>query len=116
MIADHVGVSQPMVSRHRAARSATEKVFQSPTRAGRDGRRINTSNIRHSNQRRREAPTISRHAFQPVRTGSRPLPMTALNMPHDPVMGAKTLIELFGADYLRALVEFLSKHLQGEKR
>ena len=39
--------------------------------------------------------------------------MTALNMPHDPVMGARTLIDLFDADYLRALTTFLTQHLEG---
>jgi len=39
--------------------------------------------------------------------------MRALNMPQDPVMGARTLIELFDATYLRALVAFLTKHLEG---
>jgi hypothetical protein len=39
--------------------------------------------------------------------------MRALNMPRDPVMGARTLIELFDATYLRALVVFLTKHLEG---
>ena len=39
--------------------------------------------------------------------------MTALDMPHDPVMGARTLIGLFDADYLRALTTFLTKHLEG---
>ena len=50
---------------------------------------------------------------QPTRAPT-PLPkMTALSMPHDPVMGARTLIEVFDADYLRSLVGEISNHLKG---
>ena len=126
-VAEHVGVSNTMVSNHRAAMVAAKRATRTepsvvnglqlkpagrscrgPKRVGRDGKR-------YSMGRPSQPRSISRHAFQPVRTGTRPPSMTALNMPHDPVMGAKTLIELFGVDYLRALVDFLTKHLQGVK-
>lgn len=121
-IAEHVGVSKEMVRRYRetierqVAQYATSNSPNAPrqnvtTRVGRDGKRYPS---RQPAQRRpRGKVRISRKAFKPVRTGSKPLPMTALNMPHDPVMGARTLIDLFDAEYLRALVAFLDKHLEG---
>lgn len=39
--------------------------------------------------------------------------MTAINMPHDPVYGARALIAIFDVDYLRALVGEISNHLKG---
>ncbi len=124
-IAEHVGVSVETVRRYRevlerqkAAQEARSPKAAQPaqgahcapcesTRVGRDGRR------RRAQQRRGRTPAIARNAHQPVRTGTPPAPMTALNMPHDPVMGARTLIEVFDADYLRALVAFLTQHLEG---
>lgn len=124
-IAEHVGVGETMVRRYReileqqkASKETTSPKATSPgrsataaareaTRIGKDGRRY------RSRQRRRRTGGIAKKAFKPVRTGSAPARMTALNLPHDPVMGARTLIELFDADYLRALVTFLTKHLEG---
>ena len=37
--------------------------------------------------------------------------MTALSMPHNPVMGARTLIEVFDPDYLRAVAEEIATYL-----
>jgi len=111
-IAEHVGVHHSMVSRHRAALESTVAQRQSERRVGLDGRRRSTSSARQRPRRRARAGT-ARNAFKPVRAGSAPARMTALNLPHDPIMGARTLIELFDADYLRALVTFLTKHLEG---
>jgi hypothetical protein len=44
-IAEHVGVSQPMVGKYRSQLAATQKDFESTERTGRDGRTINTENI-----------------------------------------------------------------------
>ena len=124
-IAEHVGVGETMVRRYREileqqkasqgttspkATSANRGATVAPregTRIGKDGRRY------RSRQRRRRTDGIAKNAFKPVRAGSAPARMTALNLPHDPIMGARTLIELFDADYLRALVTFLKKHLEG---
>jgi len=116
-IAEHVGVSNDMVRRYRAAMERqvseydTSNHSRPTTRVGRDGKRYPAKPT--ARRRTRGKPRISRKAFKPIRTGSKPLPMTALNMPHDPVMGARTLIDLFDTDYLRALVAFLDKHLEG---
>jgi len=122
---EDVGVGETMVRRYREileqqrasqgttspkATSANRGATVAPregTRIGKDGRRY------RSRQRRRRTDGIAKNAFKPVRTGSPPTKMTALNLPHDPIMGARTLIELFDADYLRALVTFLTKHLEG---
>lgn len=114
-IAEHVGVSTSTVWRHRtrldqqkaAAESATFSHEKVARRTGRDGKQ------RPARNRSRRAGGIAKNALSPVRTGSAPAKMTALNMPHDPIMGARTLIEVFGTDYLRALIVFLSKHLEG---
>ncbi len=120
-LAEHVGVSVEMVRRYREVLDRqVATVATSPTgsgapaahrtgRVGRDGKRYPA----RSAKRRAAKPAVARNAHQPVRNG-RPMPaMTALNMPHDPLMGARALIGQFSADYLRALVAFLSKHLEG---
>lgn len=111
-IAEHVGVSEEMVRQRRMQLDSTvrSQPLGPATRVGRDGKRYPA----RSAKRRAAKPAIARNAHQPVRNG-RPMPaMTALNMPHDPLMGARALIGQFSADYLRALVAFLSKHLEGD--
>lgn len=117
-IAEHVGVGETMVRRHReileqqkAAQSSGAPKAHLPACVGRDGKRYPARSAKRRGARR--AGGIARNAFKPVRTGTEPARMTALSMPHDPIMGARTLIELFSADYLRALVTFLTKHLEG---
>jgi len=44
-LAEHVGVSQPFVSKVRRESETTQNNFESPTRTGRDGRTIDTANI-----------------------------------------------------------------------
>lgn len=77
-----------------------------PMRLGRDGRRRAMP---------RRTGGIAKNVFKPIRDSIAPARMTALNMPRDPLMGARTLIELFDADYLRALVAVLQEHLTGAK-
>lgn len=55
-IAEHVGVSQPMVSKYRQQFAATNKDYKSPEREGRDGRTINTTNIGKSAEK--ESPWV----------------------------------------------------------
>jgi uncharacterized ParB-like nuclease family protein len=117
-IAEHIGVGETMVRRYRelleqqkAAQASGSPKANLQARVGRDGKRYPARSTGRRSARR--AGRIARNAFKPVRAGSAPARMTALNMPHDPIMGARTLIELFDADYLRALVTFLKKHLEG---
>lgn len=112
-IAEHTGVSPPTVAKYRQLVPTTPKSLESDRRIGRDGRRIRTRRIGRRSSGNRTKPGIAKNAFTPIRTGTPPPPMTALSMPHNPEMGARTLIEVFDADYLRALVDFLTKHLKG---
>ncbi len=110
-IADHVGVHRNMVLKHRHAHDERAGCTNCATRTGRDGKRYPTRSPKRRSGKRTGG--VSKNAFQPVRGHSNPQPMRALNMPQDPVMGARTLIELFDATYLRALVTFLTQHLEG---
>jgi len=110
-IADHVGVHRNMVLKHRHAHDERTGCTNCATRTGRDGKRYPARPPKRRSGTRTGG--IAKNAFQPVRGHSNPRPMRALNMPQDPVMGARTLIELFDATYLRALVAFLTKHLEG---
>jgi hypothetical protein len=64
-------------------------------------------------ERRRE---ISPNALKPVRGHSRPQPKTALEIPHDPVFAARTLISTFHREFLVGLVSELTRFLQGDKQ
>lgn len=113
-IAEHVGISPSTVARYRGLierPTAGVQMDTSPVRVGRDGKRY----AARSPKRRGRTRTggIAQDAHQPVRTGNPLPPMIALNMPHDPLMGARALIGQFSADYLRALAAFLNKHLEG---
>jgi len=115
-IAEHVGVATNTVCKYRHSIDDARKLRENksltrqnpglqiadlPRRVGLDGKKYPAK------------PTISSKAFTPIRESTKPTPMTALSMPHDPVMGARTLIELFKPDYLRALIAHLSDHLKG---
>jgi len=117
-VAQHVGVHRQTVLRYRerlnptTCRNVTSGGTRPTVRTGRDGRAINIARIGR-NSSRRKSGGIAKNAFTPIRTGTPPAPMTTINMPHDPVMGARTLIEVFDAEYLRKLVDFLANHLKG---
>jgi len=95
-------------------RPATRPAASRP-RTGRDGRTINTAKIGKGKHKSPRAP--SRHMAARIQKPTRaPNPMekmTALSIPHNPVMGARTLIEVFDADYLRILAAEISSHLKG---
>lgn len=120
VIGEHVGVHRNTVLkyRQRTKRPTCTNCASEPPRPvirqARNGRAMNTARIGRNSSRRKPGG-IAKNAFTPVRAGTRPTPMTALNMPHDPVMGARTLIEVFDAEYLRKLVDFLANHLKGVK-
>lgn len=112
-IAEHVGVHLNTVLKYRKAIAERATYTKCVSRVGRDGRTVSTEKIGRASKTRLGKPAISANAFAPIRESTKPAPMTALSMPHDPVMGARTLIELFKPDYLRALVAHLSEHLKG---
>lgn len=112
-IAEHAGVSHSTVAKYRKTLESTCRIGKLNHRTGRDGRTRNTAkSCKHQNLRHQRNGKVPQ-AFTPVRMGVPPQPMMALNMPHDPEMGARTLIELFSAEYLRVLSSFLVRHLEG---
>jgi ParB-like chromosome segregation protein Spo0J len=79
-IAEHIGVSNDMVSRYRHAleqrKSSADQLSQNDSshRLGRDGRRRAMP---------RRTGGIAKNAFTPIRTSRPPLPTTAVNLPHN---------------------------------
>lgn len=101
---------------HTSVRREQRTSLPSPRpRTGLDGRTINTAKIGKS--KRRDPRTPSRHMAgrvqKPTRVPSPKEKMTTLSMPHNPVMAARTLIEVFDVDYLRILADEISSHLKG---
>lgn len=119
----HVGVTHPTVAKYRGELAASGKIFQMRPRTvtrGDTTYRQDTTNIGTSNKRRNESRTTEHvrqtggsnpNVHTPTRLPNPVEKMTAVSLPHNPVMGAHTLIEVFGENYLRALVEELSHYL-----
>lgn len=122
-IGSHVGVTHPTVAKYRSELAASGKFFQMRNRTvtrGETTYQQDTTNIATSNQRRNQndksSPTKPpKRSSLPVHAPTRlPNPvekLTAVSLPHNPVMGAYTLIEIFDAAYLRALVDELAQYL-----
>lgn len=118
-IAEHCGVNHSTVSRIRTEIEPTVAKQQSTKRTGRDGRTIKTSNIGRGQRRsaseakpRKQFGSISPRAHRPVRDCDIAYPAkTALELPHDAEMGARTLISVFDSAYLQKLVEVLTQYL-----
>jgi len=125
-IAEHVGVNHGTVADYRARLegrwrnsppdpgSATEttaagrwrnsppdlrsEIPHQPTRVGRDGKQY--------------PGHVARNAHQTPQIAKAPRPAIPINMSPDPAIGARALIKLFDANYLRALVVHLTRHLE----
>ena len=117
-LAEHCGVSEITIRRHRGQDQSTATMSQSTPRTGRDGRTINTANIgkpRGTVVRRTAPRGTARDAFMPVRGHSNPPPMVGLSLPrNNPDLAASTLIELFDRSWLAVLVERVAKHLNDQ--
>jgi len=126
-IAEHCGVDEKTVRKYRLANMstsdnpksdatvATSDNPKSRPRKGRDGRTINTAQIGGKKKKRcnsKPSRDVAARIAQPTRAPKPMDKMTAINMPHDPFMGAMTLIDVFDAEYLRKLVDTLSNHLK----
>ncbi len=116
-IAQHCGVSECTVRRYRASlnniSSATVPQIRTVTRAGRTYR-LDTTRIGRSRPVCRAAtPTrcMTRHIIPSTKAPSASQRMVMLSMPSDPFLGAKLLIGLFDAEYLKTLANVLSNHL-----
>jgi hypothetical protein len=122
-IAEHIGVSPTTVAKYRASlnlRSGVQNGHLQSRRTGKDGKQYPVSNF--SGQKNNPAKNKSHVSapnrttlkiHEPTRAPNLQERMTTVNMPHDPVMGAMTLIEVFEPDYLSALITELSIHLKG---
>jgi hypothetical protein len=116
-IAEFVGVSHPFVAKVRAKLELSGNVTRCATRTVTRGKSTYEQSTGKTRGKQKKCPNgaSSRHMAsrvqQPVRVPSPVQKMTALSMPHNPVMGARTLIEIFDADYLRVLVTEISNHL-----
>jgi len=120
-IAAHVGVSPAYVSQVKASiKQLIDKPAARTVTRGGTAYRQNTAKIGKSPgtsaKRRRKWGGVSPHAFKPVRGYSKPFPMTAMNVPHDPKAAARGLVALFDKPFLTALVEELTQILKGESQ
>ena len=122
-IAEHVGVHFETVAKYRKVLEQKGTIGRPDSRTGRDGRKINTANIGRKSDpvklthkpRRKVKPTRADllRVAQPTLQPTPMEPMTSLCMPHNPEMGANTLIEVFDLDYIRQVAHFLNAYLEG---
>jgi hypothetical protein len=121
-IARHVGVSAMLVSKVRASINRFIDAPASPAPAGADrdpartvtrrGRKY-AMKVGRIGRPRSKKPAVSPHALKPVRGYSAPMPMTAMNVPHDPAAAARGLVALFDRPFLESLVTELTNLLKG---
>ncbi len=119
-LADYVGVHRQTVQKLRHELAPAERdlsiIDKSTPRRGRDGRTIHTARIGGKRKGVVDLKPSRCTASRTAQPGSAPVSMnkmTTLSMPPNPVMGAKMLIEVFDADYLRTLVKEILNHLKG---
>jgi len=75
---------------------------------------MNTAKIGRTKQRQkpRKPGGISPDAFKPIRQPRPALAQTSLNLPHDPVYGARAIVSAMGVDYARNLIDSLAAYLE----
>ena len=112
-IARRCAVGNEMVSRTRRSlcESQSEKSPRKPrtykTKHGTKAR-MNTANIGRKQHHGPNSPN-------PIRQPRPALAQTNLNLPHDPVYGAKAIVAALGADYARNLAASITLYLQNQK-
>jgi hypothetical protein len=127
-IADHCGVSEFLVRKCRQEKEIesgaiksqlqpTTAVQQSSYRTGRDGKQYPASKLNGPKRKHKKPSTkkriISPEALPVVLGHSLPNPMIALSLPpKNPALAAATIINLFDAEFIRALISELNQHLQ----
>jgi len=117
-IAEHCGVDEKTVRKYRNEKSASTENPQMRTRTvtrGKSTYRQNTTSIGKTRNRvsnRKPSRHMATRVATPTRAPVPAEPMTAISMPHNPVMGARTLIEVFDTDYLRAVVGEITSYLK----
>jgi len=119
-LAQHCGVDEGTVRKYRQnASSEFPKIATRQVTRGGTTYQQNTANIGQGRRQAAEARKprqqfggISPRAHHPVRECSSPYPAkTALELPHDAEMGARTLISVFDLPYLQKLVNVLTHYL-----
>ncbi|MCL2648090.1 MAG: ParB N-terminal domain-containing protein [Phycisphaerales bacterium] len=138
VIARHVGVSQPMVSKYRAsieearkrqekvaaAKKAVDKGFQQAPgsggevsrpakRIGKDGKRYSARKPQSKRSATSSKPAISPTAMTPIRGLSPVDERKHIGMSKDPLMGARALVDLFDRSYLEILIAEVRAILDG---
>jgi hypothetical protein len=121
-IAEHCGVDEKTVRKYRRPESASSEIPKMRPRTvtrGKSTYQQDTAKIGRNRKKRcsgKPSPQVAARITQPTRAPKPMEKMTALNMPHDPFMGAMTLIEVFDVDYLHTLVDTITKHLKELKK
>ncbi|MBI1338294.1 MAG: hypothetical protein GC164_15230 [Phycisphaera sp.] len=112
-IARQCRVTQPMVTKYRA--SLKTVISETPPSEPRTYKtkhgtvaRMKTSNINRHRNRGADSPN-------PVRQPRPALAQTHLNLPHDPVYGARAIVAAMGEDYARQLIDSLTTYLRDKK-
>ncbi len=112
-IAKQCGVGNEMVSRiHRSlCDSHSENTVPKPrSYKSKHGTlaRMKTSNINRHRNRGADSPN-------PVRQPRPALAQTHLNLPHDPIYGARAIVAAMGEDYAHQLIDSLTTYLRDKK-
>ncbi len=81
---------------------------------------MNTSKINQDRPRSKakESSGQRRSSLKPIQPTIAPSvmeQMTALSLPHNPIMGARALLSVFDKDYLRILVDELTRCLKEDE-
>ena len=112
-IAKTCRVTQEYVSRLKNREGST--IDRSIVRTS-DGRTMNTSRIGRKQQPSpvRKKPLVGSE-MNPIRQPRPALAQTNLNIPHDPMCGARAIVSALGTDYARRLIQSLTDYLQNQK-
>ena len=110
-IARQCGVGESMVRRTRDSPSAPKAQMDGKRDAVkyRRGGKTHTQSTRGRSRSRGPGP------LNPVRRPRPALAQTNINLPHDPVHGARAIVSAMGADYARKLIDSLTTYLQDKK-
>jgi hypothetical protein len=124
-IANHCGVSESMVRKHRCHKEVAPSTLKTQMRQVNRGGSTYQQNTTHigknpkkgKTKRKKQGKRISPDAVAPVLGHSLPNPMIALNLPpNNPVIAAATIFKLFETDFVRTLVAELTQRLKGTEQ
>ncbi len=114
-IARKCGVSQPFVSKSKSSLITVISEKSSPrtykTKHGTIAK-MKTSKIGKAKGKRR---TSKSPAFHPVRNIKPALAQTNINLPHDPIYGARAIVSAMGSEYAHQLIDSIATFLKEKK-